>query len=301
MIQVQSLTKRYGDFTALDNVSFTVKKGETFALLGPNGSGKSTTLKCIVGLIIPESGKIQIGSFKAQDRKAKALMSYMPQRISFPECLTAREVMEFYSHLRKISSRRINQLFDESSFHFNGFADRTVSEFSGGMIQRLGLAVTCLPDSPILVLDEPTISLDPEGAIHFRNFLKELKASGKTILFSSHMLADVEQLADKVAIMVAGKIVAMESINSLRDSISNSNKILISIQNPQAKWIEIACHAGASNATLSGNILALNSKSEERYSILRELERAGAVIESLTTQDLSLEDIYMRYLHERQT
>jgi ABC-2 type transport system ATP-binding protein len=115
------------------------------------------------------------------------------------------------------------------------------------------------------------------------------------------MLADVEQLADRVGIMVAGKLAAIESIESLRNSIDHVNKILITIQNPRPKWIDVAQRAGATEATLTKNLLALTSRSEDRYLILKALENAGAIISDLTTQDLSLEDIYMRYLHETQT
>jgi ABC-2 type transport system ATP-binding protein len=114
------------------------------------------------------------------------------------------------------------------------------------------------------------------------------------------MLADVEQLADRVGIMVSGKLVAVESIHALRNSIADVNRILITIQNPKPRWLKVAYLAGASEATLNNNLLALNSRSEDRYPILKALENAGAIISDLTTQDLSLEDIYMRYLHERQ-
>ncbi len=130
------------------------------------------------------------------------LFSYLPQRVAFPDNLTAREVLNFYAHLRQLAPTRVNEILSSERFHFNGFASKAISEFSGGMIQRLGLAVACLPDAPILLLDEPTVSLDPAGAIHFRAFLQTLKQAGKTIVFTSHMLADVEQLADRVAILV---------------------------------------------------------------------------------------------------
>lgn len=221
-IEVQKLTKKFGDFTALDDVSFTVAAGETLALLGPNGSGKTTTLKCLVGLTIPTSGKISIGNhdLATQARDAKSLMSYLPQRVAFHDQLTAREVLQFYCRLRRLPEQRIDETFATPSFHFNGFSDKAVSQFSGGMVQRLGLAVACLPNAPILVLDEPTSSLDPKGAIQFRQFLASLKREGKTIVFSSHTLNEVMQLADRVAIMVEGRLVALQAVSAFHQNVS---------------------------------------------------------------------------------
>jgi Cu-processing system ATP-binding protein len=227
MIQVKNLTKLYGDFAAVDNVSFEIGEGETFALLGPNGSGKSTTLRCMVGLALPTSGEIRIGGLDVWKdiKQARHSFSYLPQRVSFQESLTAREIMEFYCRLRKIPFARVDELLNSSRFEFDGFADRRVGEFSGGMIQRLGLAVACLPDAPLLILDEPTVSLDPEGAIQFREFLSGLKRQGKTIVFASHMLTDVEQLADRVAIFIGGKLAAVESVRKLRDDLMQSSRM----------------------------------------------------------------------------
>ena len=221
-IEIQNLTKKFGDFTALNEVSLTVESGETVALLGPNGSGKTTALKCLVGLTIPTSGRISIGDhdLRSDSHQAKQLMSYLPQRVAFHDQLTAREVLQFYCRLRRLPEQRIDETFATPTFHFNGFSDRAVSQFSGGMVQRLGLAVACLPNAPILVLDEPTSSLDPKGAIQFRQFLASLKRAGKTIVFSSHTLNEVVQLADRVAIMVEGRLVALEPVSALQHESS---------------------------------------------------------------------------------
>lgn len=221
-IEVQNLTKKFGAFTALDDVSFTVASGETVALLGPNGSGKTTTLKCLAGLTIPTSGRICLGNhdLTTQAREAKSLMSYLPQRVAFHDQLTAREVLQFYCRLRRLPEQRVEETFATPNFHFNGFSDKPVSQFSGGMLQRLGLAVACLPNAPILVLDEPTSSLDPKGAIQFRQYLVSLKRKGKTIVFSSHTLNEVVQLADRVAIMVEGRLVALQPVSTLRQESS---------------------------------------------------------------------------------
>ncbi len=188
-IQVRNLTKRFKDCAAVNDVSFDVEAGETFALLGPNGSGKTTTLKCMVGLSLPTSGNISIEGFDIlrNGREAKRLMSFLPQRVGFSDQLTGREVLEFYCRLRRIRTRRIDETLNTPNFRFNGFFDKSVSQFSGGMMQRLGLAVACLPEAPVLVLDEPTVSLDPNGAIQFREFLASLKREGKTIRICSPM------------------------------------------------------------------------------------------------------------------
>ena len=299
-IHVRNLTKKFKDFVAVNDVSFDVEAGETFALLGPNGSGKTTTLKCMVGLTLPTSGNIAVEGFDVlrNSREAKRLMSFLPQRVSFSDQLTGREVLEFYCRLRRIPSQRIDETLNTPNFHFNGFFEKSVSQFSGGMIQRLGLAVACLPDAPVLVLDEPTVSLDPNGAIQFREFLASLKRKGKTIVFSSHMLADVEQLADRVAILVGGKLVALQSIAALRDELMRSSRMRVVLVNPGERLLGVVRACGVDDAALQGDSLVITSRAEDRLKILRAIETAGGRIASFATEELSLEDIYMRYVGE---
>lgn len=239
MIEVRNLTKKFGAFTAFDGVSFDVRDGETFALLGPNGSGKSTILKCLAGLSVPTRGEILIGGLDAlrKPRETRRLLSYLPQRVGFHDCLTANEVLEFYRRLRKLPHERIEQVLHGSEFNFNGFCEKQVRELSGGMKQKLGLAVACLPNTPLLLLDEPTVSLDPAGAIGFRQFLRALKKKGKTIVFTSHVLADVEALADRVAILVDGRLIALETIEKLRERTKANNQTLEEIYLDYAKTI----------------------------------------------------------------
>ena len=228
MIQVSHLTKMFGKIRAVNDVSFSVAQGEAFALLGPNGSGKSTTLKCLAGLVAPSQGEIRVNGVDLlrDPQRAKSFLSYLPQRIEFHDSLTAREVMEFYCRLRKLPLSRIDNLLCGSRFDFDGFADRRIGEFSGGMLQRLGLAIACLPDAPVLVLDESTVGLDPAGVVQFREFLTELKRKGKTIIFATHVLNDVEQLADRIAVFVEGRLIALETISAMRGKwIENDRRL----------------------------------------------------------------------------
>ena len=168
MIQVRGLSKAFQNVLAVEEVSFDVAAGEAFALLGPNGSGKTTTLKAVAGLLAPAQGEILIDGvdLRRDPKKARRKTSYLPQRVAFPESLTAREILEFYRGLRKLPAERVEQMLDR--FRFRAMERRYVQEFSGGMVQRLGIAVMCLADAPILLLDEPTVSLDPDTAIEFR-------------------------------------------------------------------------------------------------------------------------------------
>lgn len=299
-VTVSKLTKKFKDFVAVNDVSFTTERGETFALLGPNGSGKTTTLKCLVGLTLPTSGNIAVEGFdlRAKNREAKKQISFLPQRPSFSEQLTGHEVLSFYARLRRIPKQRIEDTLNTPDFRFNGFFNKSVGEYSGGMIQRLGLAVACLPDAPVMVLDEPTASLDPGGAIQFREFLTSLKAKGKTIIFSSHRLDDVEQLADRVAIMVGGRLVALQTVNALRAELSSTACMRVYLANPGERAVDIAIRAGALCAKLDGNVLVMNARPGDRLQILRAMETAGSEIQSFSTEELSLEDIYLKYVNQ---
>lgn len=300
MIRISGLTKTYGEFAAVREISLEIREGEAFAFLGPNGSGKTTTLKCLVGLTRPTAGEILVGGFDLRRNSidARRQISYLPQRVNFHDNLTAREVLEFYCRLRKLSKNRIEETLAAAGFNSNGFADNLVGTLSGGMLQRLGLAVACLPDTPILILDEPMVNLDPQGAIGFREFLTALKGKNKTIIFSSHILADVEQLADRVAILVGGRLVALESVEALREAVLRNSKMRLTLVNPDPRWQSAAHDAGAETVAVDGNTLIIESPPESRLRILRCLEAGGAEISRFATMEPSLEDTYLRYIHE---
>lgn len=212
MIRIENLRKEFGRHVALHDVSFEVQPGECFALLGPNGSGKTTALKCLAGLVLPTSGTVCIGSIDVakNGRAARRMMSYLPQQVAFPDHLRAREVLEFYAALRRVPAERVDHILE--MLGCTDFSARLVTELSGGMRQRLAIAVACLDDVPLLMLDEPTASLDPESAASFRRLLARMKRSGRTIVFATHVLADVEKLADRIAILVNGRLLAVKTL-----------------------------------------------------------------------------------------
>jgi len=298
MIRVQQIGKRFKKIAALDGVSFEIARGETFALLGPNGSGKTTLLKCLAGLIRPSNGEVRINGIDParEPIAAAAAFSYLPQRVAFPEQITGREVLEFYCRLRKVPLSRINIALEHCAI--GQAADRLVSEFSGGMMQRLGIAVALLADAPILLLDEPAASLDPESAAGLRTLLASLKESGKTIVFSSHVLSDVDRLADRVAILVSGRLRAVETMDAIRAHLNTEAVLHIRLNNLHKRFCDVAIAAGGEHAQCSTDGLAIAARPSLRPRILHSLEEAGADIVSFATSEPSLEDVYLRYIHE---
>ena len=297
MITIRHLSKRFASQVALEGVSFDVRKGEAFALLGPNGSGKTTLLKSIAGLVSPSSGSIVVHGFDLARKSCEARreMCYLPQQAAFCEHLRVREVVQFFAELRRVPRARVREVLER--LDCAAYADRFVSELSGGMQQRLGIAVACLPQARVLLLDEPTASLDPESAAGVRGLIAELKRGGTTIVFASHMLADVETLADRVAILVSGRVLAVDTVDALRRQSQAPRELRVILREAAPQYVAVARGAGADAAWLDGLTLQVVASSERRVLILRALEKCGASIEGFSTSGATLEHIYLRYMH----
>ena len=220
MITFRRFRKVFGHQVAVADLTLDVRPGETLALLGPNGSGKTTTLKAAAGLIRPTSGEVLLGEpgHPASLPSARNLVSFLPQRVTFPDTLTGRDVIEFYRELRGTPAARTDEVLRFASL--NGAAGRAVGTYSGGMLQRLGLAVAVLPQAPVFLLDEPTAALDPDGLAAFYLVVERHVAEGRTVLFTSHQLGDVERLADRFAVLVAGRLVAVLTQRELHDRLA---------------------------------------------------------------------------------
>ena len=223
IIEASHLTKVFRDFwrrpkvRAVNDISFTVKPGEVFGLLGPNGSGKSTTLKMLLGLLYPTSGQLHVLGRSPRDVKTKARIGYLPEESYLYPYLTSRETLTFYGMLFDLPAgerrERLEQLL--AMIGLRHTRDRQVGEFSKGMARRIGLAQALINDPDLVILDEPTSGLDPIGCRQVKDLIQALAKRGKTILLSSHLLADVEDVCDRVAILYNGRVQALGTINEL--------------------------------------------------------------------------------------
>lgn len=214
MIEYQGFTKHYGDITAADNISLALTDGQTLGLIGPNGSGKTTTLKALVGLVRPTSGTVLVnGQNVHATPEARAGIGYLPQRVTFPEGMRALDVIRFYARLRQVDVAKPHALLDEVGL--TEAAGRVVDDFSGGMRQRLGLAVALLGNPHTVVLDEPSAALDPSGALRMRDLITAVQRQGRSVLLCSHDLGEVAQLADRIALFVSGQVRAIGTLAEL--------------------------------------------------------------------------------------
>ena len=214
MIRYEGFSKRYGRVVAVQHLDLDVRPGETLALIGPNGSGKSTTLKAAVGLVRPSGGRVMVDGLDiALGPAPRAGLGYLPQRIAFAEGVTGREAMRLYARIRRAEPGQVDRLLERV-----GLADaaaRAVDGFSGGMRQRLGIAVALLGRPRMLLLDEPSAALDPTGALLVRDLIADIGTEGTTVLLSSHDLGEVAGLADRIAIFAGGRMAALGTITEL--------------------------------------------------------------------------------------
>ncbi|MBR2356799.1 MAG: ATP-binding cassette domain-containing protein [Lentisphaeria bacterium] len=232
-IRAVGLTKVFRDFwnrpkaRAVNEIDFTVKEGEVVGLLGPNGSGKSTTVKMILGLLYPTAGQLTVLGKAPRAVETKKAIGYLPEESYLYKYLTAEETLDFFGSLFNLSraerKNRIDQLLD-----MVGLAHarhRRVGEFSKGMARRIGLAQAMINDPSLLIFDEPTSGLDPLGCREVKDLIMELKKRGKTVLITSHLLSDVEDICDRVVILYGGKVRAQGSLNELL-TVSDSTRIV---------------------------------------------------------------------------
>lgn len=229
IIKVEHLSKRFGSFEAVKDVSFTVNKGDVFGFLGPNGAGKSTTIRCLLSLITPDSGSVELfgKSFKSERSAILSNIGSIIEKPDFYKYLSAQKNLEIFA---RVSGAIVSKMEIQEMLEFVGLGDRgkhKVGGFSHGMKQRLGIAQTLLHKPELIILDEPTTGLDPQGIIEIRNLILRLKnEQNKTILLSSHQLSEIELIANRMVIINQGRSIVEGTVNELL----NSQELVVRIE-----------------------------------------------------------------------
>jgi ABC-2 type transport system ATP-binding protein len=220
LIETRNLIKRYGDKVAVDDVSFDVHQGEVFGFLGPNGAGKTTTIKVIVGLLQPTSGTVRVAGYDVQTQPmlAKASSGYVPDTPNLYAKLTGRELLHFVGDLYNMDRAQVARRIDEllRMFDLTNAADDTVDSYSHGMQQKTSLAAALMHDPKVLILDEPTVGLDPRSARLIKDILRQLAQRGAAVMLSTHILEIAEHMCDRIGIINKGQLIAVGTMNELR-------------------------------------------------------------------------------------
>ena len=305
VISADGLTKRYGNASAVDNISFEIRKGEVFGLLGPNGAGKTTTILMMLGLTEISAGSIQVlGHDPArQPLQVKRRVGYLPDSVGFYDQLSAVENLSYTAKLMGLSLQerrfRIEQALRR--VRLDDVANKRVATFSRGMRQRLGLAEIIVKKAEIAILDEPTSGLDPQATLEFLELIRELKAEGITVLLSSHLLDQVQRICDRVALFQSGRIVLMGSVADLSVQVLGAGFVV----EVEAEGVGIARRLatipGVSNVeTIADDRFRMTAERDVRPDAARAVVAVNGSLKRLSVDEPSLEAIYARYFQGKQ-
>jgi ABC-2 type transport system ATP-binding protein len=229
LIELRQLVKKYGDKTAVDDVSLDVSGGEIFGFVGPNGAGKTTTIKAVVGLLRPTSGTVRVAGYdvQAQPLPAKAASGYVPDQPNLYPKLTGRELLRFVADLYGVAADLIDRRVDEllRLFDLTSAADDTIDSYSHGMRQKTSLAAALVHDPKVLVLDEPTVGLDPKSARLIKDILRQMADRGAALFLSTHILEIAERMCDRIGIIHQGRLIAAGTMAELRAAGSGESRL----------------------------------------------------------------------------
>ena len=235
IIEVKNVTKRFKDKLVLDNVSYSVNEGEIFGFIGPNGAGKSTLIGIMTSLLVADSGTIEICGFdiKKESIKAKECIGYVPQELALMETLNAYDNLEFFGSLYGLTGKLLKERINEA-LEIAGLMDKKkekVKKYSGGMKRRLNIAIGILSHPKVLILDEPTVGVDPQSRNHIFSFIKRIsKEWGTTVIYTSHYMEEVEELCNRVFIMDLGKEIAYGNKEEIKKGIFANDKVSIKLK-----------------------------------------------------------------------
>ncbi len=304
VLVTRGLTKKYGDFIAVDHLDLTIFKGEVFGMLGPNGAGKTTIILMMLGLTEPNEGSVKVLGFDPQRHplSVKARVGYMPDQVGFYNELTGRENLIYTAKLNGFSRREAYQRIDEV-LDLVGLADvaeQRVGTYSRGMGQRLGVADVMLKRPEIIIMDEPTQGLDPEHAHEFLDMVRELKRSGITILLSSHLLEQVQAICDRVGLFSHGKMVLSGTVPELaRQVLGKAYRVDLMVEKPDPAILQALKEVpGVVSVEASDGQLAVETKEDLRAEVARVVVNHGGKLLMMGMQAQSLDAIYTKYFEE---
>jgi ABC-2 type transport system ATP-binding protein len=306
IIELADLTKRYGSFTAVDNLNLTIQKGEVFGLLGPNGAGKSTTILMMLGLTEPSSGTVKVcGTDSTMNPiEVKRKVGYLPEDVGFYDDLTGMENLMYTARLNRISgkdaAKKAEQLI--SRVGLTEASAKKAGKYSRGMRQRLGLADVLIKNPEVIILDEPTLGIDPKGVREFLDLIVSLsKEEGITVLFSSHHLHQVQQVCDRVGLFVSGKLLAEGDIQTLSQKLYANSPVIIEVGISDKKLTakrlqEVLQHVNDVKTVIAKNdIFQIECSTDAAPDIAKAIVESGAGLNYLNRKEYGLDDIYYRY------
>lgn len=286
MLVIDQVMKRFGEIVAVNQLSFEVQRGECLGLLGPNGAGKSTSISMMVGLLKPDSGTVRLDGSPPDSKETRRLIGVAPQALSLYEELTARENLVFFGKLYGLSSSRLRDRV-AWALKLAGLEDRArhrVQTFSGGMKRRLNIAVALIHEPTLLLLDEPTVGVDPQSRIHIFDWIEQLRADGITIVYTTHYMEEAQRLCDRVAIIDHGKLLALDAIPQLLAQHGGLSVIRGRLEHVPAGF------------SLPGTVLESDWRleSERPFDVLTELARAGVRFGSVQIAGPDLEVVFLK-------
>jgi len=302
VIETVQLTKRYGDFVAVDALDLTVRRGEVFGLLGPNGAGKTTTILMMLGLTEPTAGSVRVDGLNPtrEPLAVKSRVGYLPDEVGFYTDMTARQNLRYTAMLNRLrrsdANDRIDQLLIDVGLE--DARDKRVGTFSRGMLQRLGLADALVKQPAILVLDEPTVNIDPEGVRELLLLVERLRTDqGVTVLLSSHLLHQVEQVCDRIGVFANGKLVAAGTIDELAATVSDRWAFTVGLDGVADADAALAGMPGVTNVRRSEGRWLITADRDVRDDVQRFVQAVGAHLTHLSRDGADLDAIYHRYLN----
>jgi ABC-2 type transport system ATP-binding protein len=297
-VEIEHLRKRYGSFEALAGVSLSVARGTVFGLLGPNGAGKSTMVKSLLTIIRPTECRGRMLGKPIGDRATLGRVGYLPEHARFQDHLTGRQVIGFSAGLAGVSAaetrRRTESLLERVGM--KDWADRKLATYSKGMRQRIGLAQALVNEPEIVFLDEPTDGVDPEGRIDIRKMIERLREEGRTVFVNSHLLGEVEQVADEVAILSKGRVIESGTVSMLT---RRARRFEIRTVGPVPPPLRAGLER--EGLTVAGDCITLNAEDAAPVQPVIDLLRgAGVAIREIREAKDSLEDIFLQAIQGKE-